>query len=240
MPADSSVSPIRIIYQDQYLLVVDKPAGIPSQGDKSGTADLLTLLEKQLQADHASSPAGHLLPVHRLDRPVSGLVVLARTAAVQADLTRQMASHEFQKNYHCIVLGSPEIEEAEITNYLVKNERLNITQVCGPDRKMAKIAKLHYRKEGQCLGRQNELLSLLQIELQTGRHHQIRIQLAHAGWPLWGDTKYNPSFRRSGGWHSLALCSTSLKFRHPVTQEDLSFSRPLPSDYPFSLFLAPC
>ncbi len=218
-------------------MIVNKPAGVPSQADKTGAADLMSLLAKA-KADSSGKPdTGLMLPVHRLDRPVSGLMVIARTAKIQTELSRQLAGQEeWVKTYHCVVLGCPEPQQGELIDYLVKNERLNLTQISNANRSAARKAILTYLTESTSEDPNGQPLSLFKITLKTGRHHQIRVQLANFGYPIWGDTKYNPSFRKIGGWHSLALCSTGLSFFHPVSHQQMIFSRPLPGYYPFNLF----
>jgi len=140
------------------------------------------------------------------------------------------------KTYHAVVFGKPDPDCGERADYLVKNERLNTCRVAGPDNRQARLARLLYRTAASLPTADGQVLSLLTIDLLTGRHHQIRVQLAHAGWPLWGDTKYNPACRHAGGWQQLALCATHLSFRHPASGILMSFQRPLPDQTPFTMF----
>ena len=198
---------------------------------KNGSDDLLAQLVRQLGAR-----PGSLMPVNRLDRPVSGLVVIAKTAAAQTALTRQMGERLMDKYYLAVVCGKPEPAEGQLTDFLIKNERLNRSRVAGPGQSGAKQAQLAYRLIAEPVLAEETVLSLLRIELLTGRHHQIRVQAAHAGWPLWGDTKYNPVFQRAGGWHDVALLAAGLSFRHPASGKKLTFELPLPEQYPFNFF----
>jgi len=231
MPKPAAPDKIEILYQDRSLIVAVKPAGVPSQPDKSGGEDLLSMLVSQLGLQ-----SGQLLPVHRLDRPVGGLIVVARTAAAQTALTRQMGDRTMSKSYLAVVCGLPSDQAGELHDYLIKNERLNVSRVVPAGQAGAKSARLFYEVMKVLEIEDGQHLSLLKIRLDTGRHHQIRVQMAHAGWPLWGDTKYNPALRQAGGWHTIALVAAALTFRHPADGRQLEFSLPLPDQAPFSLF----
>lgn len=222
-----------IAYQDRDLLVVFKPAGWPVQPDKTGSPDLLAWA--RLACGDAA-----LYLVHRLDRPVSGLVILARRPAIQTALTRQMSLPAgLAKRYLAVVCGQPPADVGTLTDYLAKNERLNRSRIATPDHPQAKLARLHY----QCLQcvqtPDGQLLSLLAIDLETGRHHQIRVQLAHAGWPIWGDTKYNPDSHSRKGWQTIALLAWRLSFAHPVNGRRLDLLAPWPVSPPWTLFCQP-
>ena len=227
------IDSIQVLYQDEYLLVVNKPAGLPSQPDSSGGLDLLQLLTGQ-------TGLRNLYLIHRLDRPVGGLMIVARQPGIQETFTRQLTGQTLAKTYLAVVCGQPPTSQGELINRLAKNERLNISKVVQADHPKAKEAKLRW----SCLAslsnpavRQGaQGLSLLSVQLHTGRHHQIRVQLAHAGWPIWGDAKYNPAFIHAGGWNPLALVSHQLVFSHPVTHETLSFQLDWPRQVPFDLF----
>lgn len=231
MPKPELPETIQILFQDRSILVAVKPAGVPSQPDKTGGEDLLSMLSRQLNLQ-----AGQLLPVHRLDRPVGGLIAVARTAAAQTALTRQMGDKTICKSYLAVVCGSPDQKAGDLHDFLLKNERLNVSRVVPASQPGAKSARLFYEVLQTLESADGQILSLLKIRLDTGRHHQIRVQMAHAGWPLWGDTKYNPALRLAGGWHAIALLAAGLAFRHPLDGRPLEFSLPLPDQTPFSLF----
>lgn len=226
----------RIVFEDDSLLVVEKPAGIPVQTDKTGSANLLEILQKQ-------RPSCRLYLVHRLDRPVFGLVVFAKSAKTQTELTRQMSRHEFRKNYRCVVENGPANNQGALTDLLSKQENRNISEVVDPSSSghKAREARLSY----QVLARKTDegrQLCLLQIELDTGRHHQIRVQLSHAGWPIIGDRKYNPgydagSFAGPGRTGlKIALQASCVRLIHPENGQQLQFQASIPREWPWNLF----
>lgn len=218
---------INVIYSDKSIAVVEKPSGVPSQPDKTGNEDLLTAVEEKF---------GYAGLIHRLDRPVGGLMVFALNKRAEAFLARQMNDGGFGKSYAAVCCGRPEKESGEMRDWLVKNQRLNISSVSNRGDKNAKEAVLEYRLIKAVDHEKYGQLSLLDIRLHTGRHHQIRVQTSHAGIPLWGDTKYNPAFRRGYFNISPALYSKRLEFIHPDTGERVVFEKN-PDFEPFSLFI---
>ena len=218
---------INVIYSDKSIAIVEKPAGVPSQPDKTGSEDLLTAMEKRF---------GYAGLVHRLDRPVGGLMVFALDKRAEAALSKQMSGEGFKKNYFAVCCGVPKQESGEMRDWLVKNQRLNISSVSNKGNKNAKEAVLKYSLIKTLDDGEFGRLSLLDIRLITGRHHQIRVQTAHAGIPLWGDTKYNPAFARGYYNINLALYSRRLEFIHPDTKKTVVFEKN-PDFEPFSLFI---
>ena len=164
-----------MLFRSETLAVVCKPAGMPSQPDKTGDTDLLAALAQ----DIACQP-DHLFPVHRLDRPVSGLVVVARSAHAQTQLTQQLNDKRFTKRYLSVVNGRPEPAEGELTDYLVKNEKLNLSRVTSETQRGSKAARLVYRVLANSCDSEGKPISLVEIQLETGRHHQIRVQIGRA------------------------------------------------------------
>ncbi len=227
MQPEQNAYTIQVLYQDQDFLVVYKPAGMPTQPDKTGDRDLLSLVAEQLDL-------ADLLAVHRLDRPVAGLLILALNARTQSTLTDMIQRRLVQKNYTAVVCGSPE-PCGELDDMLVRDGRTNCSRV-SPKSPRAKRAKLAYETVQSVQTPDGQALSLLTIHLETGRHHQIRVQLSHAGWPIWGDTKYNPAFTQRGGWHQIALISNQLAFQHPTSGKAMAFEIELPHVKPFNLF----
>ncbi|MDR2514107.1 MAG: RluA family pseudouridine synthase [Christensenellaceae bacterium] len=215
-----------IIYEDNHLLVAFKPANMPVQADASGDTDLLSELKAYIKQKYQKPGAVYLGLVHRLDRPVSGLVAFARTSKAAARLSAQLQSREMGREYLCVAQGTaPQSGKAE--HYLLKNEKTNTSSVVSPQTPGAKRAKLEFERLGFESG-----LSLLRVRLTTGRSHQIRVQMKALGFPLWGDSRYG------GGkpGEQLALFAQRLHLRHPVTGEELRFEAPSPKRFPFSLF----
>jgi len=220
------VSGIPILYEDNHLLVVCKPPNLPTQADRSGDPDLLTLLKADVKRRYDKPGAVYLGLVHRLDRPVGGLVVFARTSKAAARLSAQLRGHDLGRSYLAIVRGAPP-DQARLEDFLVKDGATNTVRVTGADTPQAKQAILSHR----CLARA-EGLALLEVTLQTGRSHQIRVQLAHAGHPLWGDGRYGNG--RPG--EQIALWGAALSLIHPTTGQPLRWTAPPPDAQPWTLF----
>ena len=218
---------INIIYEDKNLVVAEKPAGMPSQPDKTGDTDILTLLEKKYNK---------VWLVHRLDRPVGGLMVFALNEKTASYLGKQVLDGKLGKEYMAVCCGVPKNESGELRNWLVKNQRLNISEVVnGKINKNAKEAVLDYRLIKTVDTEKFGKLSLVYINLHTGRHHQIRVQFANAGTPLWGDTKYNPKFKRGFYGVNTALYAYRLTVVKPGEKTELILEK-APNSTPFDLF----
>lgn len=215
---------INIIYEDNHLLVVEKPINVPVQADKSGDEDLLTMLKKYLKEKYNKPGDVYLGLVHRLDRPVGGVMVFAKTSKAASRLSKQVQKHEFKKIYMAVIEGKVS-ESGTFKDKLKKDEKTNITRVSED----GKEAELSYN----LIGFVNNL-SLVRISLKTGRSHQIRVQFASRKIPLYGDQKYNPNAVKD----QIALFASKLEFKHPITREVMSFELPLPERYPFTLFKA--
>ena len=213
---------INIIYEDNHLLVVEKPINVPVQADKSGDEDLLTMLKKYLKEKYDKPGDVYLGLVHRLDRPVGGVMVFAKTSKAASRLSKQVQKHEFKKIYMAVIEGKVS-DSGIFKDKLKKDEKTNITKVSED----GKEAELSYN----LIGFVNNL-SLVRISLKTGRSHQIRVQFASRKIPLYGDQKYNPNAVKD----QIALFASKLEFKHPVTKEVMSFELPLPERYPFTLF----
>jgi 23S rRNA pseudouridine1911/1915/1917 synthase len=220
--------PIKTLFEDNHVLVVEKPVNIPVQGDATGDRDLLEILKNYIAHKYEKPGNVFLGLVHRLDRPVGGVMVFARTSKAASRLSDEIRRNQVEKIYHAVVIGkSP--ENGELVHWLVKDEQTNMVSVYDREVSSSKRAVLRFRR----IGHANNL-SLLQIELETGRPHQIRVQCAAIGHPLWGDQRYNQAGSESG--QQIALFASSLTFNHPTTKERLTFSLPLPNRLPFSLF----
>ena len=177
------------------------------------------------------SRSPYLALIHRLDQPVEGLMVFAKTPRSAKELSRQLTTSGFGKYYLAVAVGVPSEAEADLTDYLVKDARSNTSHICSKDTPQAKIAKLHYKVLAAGTTADGSSCSLLKIHLDTGRHHQIRVQMAHMGHPLIGDRKYNLTGTSSP---KLLLCAFRLSFRHPVTGKKMEFILPVPEEYPLS------
>lgn len=213
-----------IIYEDSAFLVCHKPAGLAVQTRQVAEKDLENILKTYV----SSSPSSYLAVINRLDQPVEGLILFARTPEAAADLTAQLTAHTLQKEYLAITSPAPAIAEQTLTDYLIRDGRQNRSYVADTSKKAeAKKAELRYRIL-QVQGSQ----ALVKINLKTGRHHQIRVQMAHQNAPLLGDTKYG-GLANSG----LCLCSHRLAFLHPVTKAPMEFTTK-PKNPAFSRFLS--
>lgn len=214
---------IPVVYQDDQILVCEKPAGVPVQSDHSRDLDLQTALKLQLYKQQETEEEPYLTAVHRLDRPVGGLMVFARSKEAAAELSRQIQENEFEKYYQAVVCGSPQAESDTLEDYLLKDGKTNTTKVVPEGTEGAKHAVLDYELIDQIETREG-IFSWLLIILHTGRHHQIRVQFASRKMPLYGDTKYNPLYQNTKKkYMQLGLYSTRLAFRHPLTGEKLVF-----------------
>ena len=205
---------IRVLYEDNHLLVVEKPANVPVQADASGDEDLLTACKGYIKEKYAKPGEVYLGLVHRLDRPVGGVMVFARTSKAAARLTEQFSAHRAKKRYAAIVEGSAP-GEGRLADFLWKDERTNTTSVVPEGTPGAKMAKLSFRT----LAREGDL-SLLDVDLQTGRPHQIRVQLSHAGFPIHGDQRYNPAAQVG---EQIRLWAYALTIVHPTLKEEMTF-----------------
>ena len=168
---------LKVLYEDNHIIVVEKPVNIPSQGDKTGDIDMLTIIKKYLIKKYNKKGDAYLGLIHRLDRPVGGVMVFAKTSKAASRLSEQVRNKEFSKRYLVIVDGKLKENKGVFEDYLVKNERTNLTRVADEKTKNAKKALLDYE-----VIKYNEEtnLSLVKVNLHTGRHHQIRVQLSHA------------------------------------------------------------
>lgn len=216
---------MKILYEDNHLLVVIKKPNIPVCADESHDLDLLTSLKQYIKEKYHKPGAVYLGLVHRLDRPVGGVMVFAKTSKAASRLSEQVRKNELKKEYMAVVTGQI-AKCGQYEDRLLKNSKTNITKV---DKK-GKISILEYELLKYD---QNSNYSLVKINLKTGRSHQIRVQFASRSHYLYGDQKYNP-FAKAG--EQIALCATKLSFVHPTTKEQLSFSISLPDSYPWNIF----
>ena len=206
---------LKVIYEDNHVIVVVKQAGIPSQADKSGDIDMLSLVKEYIKEKYNKPGNVYLGLVHRLDRMTSGLMVFAKTSKAASRLSNSIREGDFKKEYLAVVTGKLE-SKGVLQNYLFKDERTNTSKVVEDTKKNAKLAKLEYNVIGHTVQNSKEY-TYVRIKLYTGRHHQIRVQFSHIGHPLYGDVKYG------GVKGDLALVACSLKFIHPTKDDVMEF-----------------
>lgn len=208
-----------ILYEDDSILVCIKPSGVPVQTRSAATPDMESLLKNHL-AKSSPKKAPYLAVIHRLDQPVKGIMVFAKTPYAAKKLNRQLQDNKFGKFYQAVVCGCLPAAQGTLTDYLVKDGRTNLSRICSKDTPGAKLAELSYStiKTSPSSG-----LSVVKIHLKTGRHHQIRVQMAGAGAPLWGDSKYNPQVTPEMKYAPVALCAYRLQFCHPKTGKNMEF-----------------
>jgi len=221
--------PIKILYEDNHLLVVEKPVNILSQADHTQDLDLLTLLKQDLKERYNKPGNVYLGLVHRLDRPVGGAMVFAKTSKAAARLSQQITSGQFRKLYLAVIDGIPEKQQARLIHYLMKDPKSNTVTAFQQQIPGSKQAVLDY----QVIATRKHC-SLVKVELLTGRSHQIRVQFAAIGHPLVGDQKYGKQIKEHV---QIALWSYQLEFNHPTQHQWLVFcSKPPLSQYPWNLF----
>lgn len=212
-----------ILYEDKDILVCHKPAGIAVQNARVGSMDMESLLKNYI-AQNVPGKIPYLGIIHRLDQPVEGVLVFALNPKAAADLNRQMTTGKIKKVYLAITEGHAQVKSAKLVNWLKKDNRTNSSTVVAEGTVGAKKAILSYEVlktwKSEEKGRDDGERNLVRIYLDTGRHHQIRVQMAYVGMPLVGDRKYNPC---QNGQEPLALCSAKLGFWHPVTKKQMEF-----------------
>lgn len=216
-----------ILFEDEQIIVCMKPAGIATQSSRIGTPDMVSLLKNHIARNSSSKKAPYLAVIHRLDQPVTGLLVFAKTPAAAKELNRQLQSSGFGKYYRAWLSAVPRRAEGTLTDYLVRDGRTNTSRVCTPDTPGAKKAVLHYQ-----IVQTVSSCCLAQITLKTGRHHQIRVQTAHLGCPIIGDRKYGADSETAVPEEvasllpsriGLQLYACRLVFCHPLTKKEMQF-----------------
>ena len=201
-----------VLYEDNHVIVAVKPPNMLSQADQTGDTDIQTELKEYIRVKYNKPGEAWLGLIHRLDRPVGGLMVFARTSKAAARLSQQFRAHQLGREYLCLAEGSA-VKPFTLRDFLIKDERLNMVRVCEANRRGAQEAILHGTPLAQ------DQLTLCAIRLETGRSHQIRVQMAHAGLPLWGDNRYG----RGIPGQQIALWGYKLAFEHPVTHSLMTF-----------------
>lgn len=215
---------MEVLYEDNHIIIVNKASSEIVQGDKTGDIPLSEMVKAYIKAKYNKPGAVFLGVVHRLDRPVSGIVVFARTSKALERLNAMFREGgHIKKTYWAIVKNCPDAPEAELVHYLVRNEQQNKSYAYASDRHGAKRSVLSYRLLGSM-----DNYHLLEVALQTGRHHQIRCQLSKIGSPIKGDLKYGAE--RSNPDGSICLHARRIQFEHPVSKVMIDVSAPVPDD----------
>ena len=210
---------LNIIFEDEQILVVKKDAGIPVEAGRLRIMDLQGLIKNELYRRNRKGGEPYLGLIHRLDQPVEGVMVFAKTPFAAGSLSEQVRDGRMRKHYLALLCGKPKTDEGTLVDYLLKDGRTNTSSVVRAGEKDAKRSELNYK-----VLKRNDTTTLVEVELITGRHHQIRVQMANAGWPLYGDTKYNPQFQETSQYVQTALCAYKLSFVHPKTKKVMEFT----------------
>ena len=213
---------INVVYEDNHIIVVEKPVNIPVQADDSKDLDFLSMIKKYIKDKYNKPGNVYVGLVHRLDRPVSGIMVFAKTSKAASRLSEQVRLNKIKKVYHAVIEGKP-LKEGHLEDYLLKDSKTNTTKV----NKSGKLSILDYKLISTV-----ENLSLVKVFLKTGRSHQIRVQFSSRNLPLYGDQRYNKNAKVG---QQIALYATSLSFEHPTTKENLTFELDLPNKYPWNI-----
>lgn len=223
---------MKIIYEDNQIVVVIKPQNIPTQADESGDGDLLNEVKAYIKEKYNKAGEAFIGLVHRLDRPTGGVLVFARNSKSASRLSAQMQNGDIEKTYFTVVKGKLKKSVGRLENYLKKDHVANKVAIATMSEKDARHAVLEYEVVAE-----KDDLSLLKIRLETGRSHQIRVQLAGIGNPIYGDAKYGAPEGKNASTTNLALWAAGLEFRHPTLDQTMVFKvNPPEENYPFSLF----
>ncbi|GAA3641499.1 RluA family pseudouridine synthase [Asaccharospora irregularis] len=220
---------LKVIYEDNHLLVVEKPVNILSQGDDTNDKDMVNLLKSYVKEKYNKPGNVYIGLVHRLDRPVGGVMVFAKTSKAASRLSEQVRNKSFKKTYRAVIHGKMNKNNDTLNDYLYKNKKTNMVSVVNKNHKDAKSAELSYETLGF-----KENKSLVEIDLKTGRSHQIRVQFSSRKHPLFGDQRYGQNVNKVG--QQISLWSYRINIIHPTTKEKMEFICPPPQEYPWNLF----
>jgi len=222
---------IHILYEDNHLLIVEKPNNLPVQQDQSNDPDLLTILKEDIKIRYNKPGNVYLALVHRLDRPVGGAIVFAKTSKAASRMANLLRKREMNRSYLAIVRGTVAQNNGTLIHYLWKDNQKNIVHAVKKGTRGAKKAILHY----EVLDRKDNM-SFLHVTLETGRSHQIRVQLSEIGHPLFGDQKYGKDVNKIG--EQIALWSHTLSFIHPVRKTEITVESYPEKNYPWNKWIA--
>lgn len=221
---------IPILYEDNHLFIVEKPVNIPVQEDASKDKDLLTMLKQFIKKRDNKPGNVYLALVHRLDRPVGGAIIFAKTSKAASRLANLLRKREIERTYLAVVRGIVQNRGETLTNYLLKDNRRNQVSIVHNNKRGAQKAILHYKLLERY---ERDQLSLLRVTLETGRSHQVRVQLKGMGHPLYGDQRYGADVNKVG--EQIALWSHEVSFIHPVRQTKVTITSQPPNEYPWNL-----
>lgn len=220
---------IEIIFEDNHIICVNKPCNVPVMSDKSKDDDMLLLVKAYIKKKYNKPYNVFLGLLHRLDRPVGGIMVFAKTSKAASRISEQIRNKQFIKTYYCIVKGILKEKNGTLNNYLYKDKKENKSYVVSSSNKNSKLAKLEYS-----VLKEKDDYSLLKVNLITGRHHQIRVQLANIGYAIYGDQKYSNINKKV----QIALFAYELSFIHPIKKEIVTYNcKPDYTTVPWSLFI---
>ncbi|MBC8632001.1 RluA family pseudouridine synthase [Paeniclostridium hominis] len=220
---------IKVIYEDNHLLVVEKPVNVLSQGDDTNDKDMVNLLKDYIKVKYNKPGNVFIGLVHRLDRPVGGIMVFAKTSKAASRLSEQVRNKSFKKTYRAVLNGNMRKDSDTLKDYLYKNKKTNMVSVVNKNHKDAKDAELSYETIAK-----NGKFSMVQVDLKTGRPHQIRVQFSSRKHPLFGDQRYGQDVNKKGD--QIALWSYKIEITHPTTKEKMEFICEPPNKYPWNLF----
>ncbi len=221
---------LEVVYEDNHILVVIKPQNIPTQSDITGDTCMVDMVEKYLREKYDKKGNVYVGLVHRLDRPTGGLMIFAKTSKAAARLSESIATKDFEKSYLAVVNGEVKEASGTLKNYLKKNARTNTVAVVPELTTGAKYAELNYKVLDK-----KDKVTLVKVNLVTGRSHQIRVQFKHIGNPVYGDVRYGGDTLAKG--HNLALWAYKIKFQHPTTKKVMTFVSVPPTDaVPWKVF----
>jgi 23S rRNA pseudouridine1911/1915/1917 synthase len=212
---------LQVLFEDNHIVIVNKRAGDITQGDKTGDKPLSDVVKEYIKEKYNKPGAVFLGVVHRLDRPTSGIIIFARTSKALERLNKMLREKTIQKTYWTVVKNEPKKKEDSLVNFLKKNPKNNKSTAYAKEIEGSKKAILHYK-----IIKKLDNYSLLEVDLETGRHHQIRCQLANIGSPIKGDLKYG--FNRSNKDGSIHLHARKIHFTHPVSKETIQITAPVP------------
>lgn len=214
---------LNVLFEDDQIIVVEKPVGIESQSARGFEPDMVSEVKKHINRLSPKKGEPYVGVIHRLDKPVGGILVYAKTKEAANALSKQVSSHQTEKKYLAVVCGKPVDNFGTYVDYLWKDGKNNVSKIVDMGITDAKRAELSYRVlEEAAFG--NDIFCLVEIDLKTGRHHQIRVQFAGHGTPLLGDRKYAPAEPSMAGQRSVALCAWKLSFFHPKTGKRMEFA----------------